>query len=332
MKSTYISILLVFLAGLAFYGYSILWQSESEPTPVPIAQEKPPEVIETQETDTETKLSPEELQQLAVENAEKSLNSAIISSDPSLCDDITIAETKNECIEKSNLALAQKNNDPSKCDFLSGSWIIECKDQIYFRIAQKSTNPEDCAKIESSWMREKCSQSLELTILKEQLNKNKDGVAKIDCDLFKNELAKEQCKADLKVANDQKELTKAIENQSTDNCNLISAIDIKQDCKDAVYYSRAKSNRSGEICENIVNNDLKKQCQITIADASDSSIFAEALEKQEVSICNAIQAADMKQGCIDRIRISDIIETWRKADCAELVDPSLRKSCESSLQ
>jgi hypothetical protein len=82
-----------------------------------------PEDIEVQNTDSETVIpySPEELKQQEAENAKNTMNSAIISADPTLCEEITIPEVQKECNEKSNLALAQKENDPTKCDFLTGS-------------------------------------------------------------------------------------------------------------------------------------------------------------------------------------------------------------------
>ena len=123
MKSTYISIIVVVLAGLAFYGYSLMWQSETEPVKTTPVVEVTPEDIEVQNTDSETVIpySPEELKQQEAENAKNTMNSAIISADPTLCEEITIPEVQKECNEKSNLALAQKENDPTKCDFLTGS-------------------------------------------------------------------------------------------------------------------------------------------------------------------------------------------------------------------
>ena len=88
------------------------------------------------------------------------MNSAIIDADPEQCEQIQIAEIKKECIEKSSLALAQKENDPTRCDVLSVSGARECKDQIYFRLAQISWKISDCKEIYNSWILDKCTQTL----------------------------------------------------------------------------------------------------------------------------------------------------------------------------
>lgn len=335
MKTIYTSTLLLLLAGVGFYGFAYYWQSGEETvgskTEIQSVPDEWARVTPVNDSWSESAIDPEELKRLEIENSTNTMNAAIIASDPTQCESITIAEIKKECIEKSSLALAQKENDPSKCEVLSDSGAIECKDQIYFRLAQLSGNPEDCLKISNTWIRDKCTQWLELALLKEKLKNPSDNKnTKINCDVFTNELAKEQCNADLQVAKDQSQLATAIDTQSTESCESISAPNLKQDCKDTVYFSRAKSNRNADACENIINEDVKGHCKTTVADYSDSDIFTEAIEKQSVNLCNSILAADMKSSCIDRIRISEIIKTGSKADCATLNDVSLRKSCESS--
>jgi hypothetical protein len=125
-------------------------------------------------------------------------------------------------------------------------------------------------------------------------------------------------------------LEKAIEIESTENCDNISAPNLKQECKDTVYFSRAKTNRSIDICDNIVNGEARDFCKTTIEDYSDSDVFTEALEKQSLDLCNKILAADMKRSCIDRVSISEIIKSGSRDDCATISDVSLRNSCESS--
>lgn len=328
MKSIYTIISLVLLAGVATFGYlyygqpsdngGFLWDDDAQ--------------LEQSwaQWDWNHVMTEEERQQ-AVTLAIDTINTAIVTADPSLCEKISIPELKRECVEKSWLALALKDNDPTKCDVLSETWAIECKDQIYFRLAQLSWKTDECLKITNSWSRDKCTQGIEIKILREKIRNNKeDGNQKIDCDSFTNDLAKEQCKPDLKLANDKIILEKALWNQSTESCGDISMQDLRQDCNDAVYFSRAKSKQNVEICENIINPDTKASCLSNIGDLSDSSLFEKAMTEQSLDFCNRIKAPEMKQSCIDRIRISEIIKSWKKSDCSSLVDASLKTSCEDS--
>jgi hypothetical protein len=69
----------------------------------------------------EIQLSSEELNQQQIEASTSLLNSAIVTANPLLCEQILIEEMKEVCIEQANYSLAQNENDPSKCEFLSGT-------------------------------------------------------------------------------------------------------------------------------------------------------------------------------------------------------------------
>ena len=270
--------------------------------------------------------------QKEVENSTKILNSAIITSNPSLCEQISIPEMKQVCIEQSNLSLATTENDPKICEALSGTGIIACKDQVYFQIAESSGKLEDCKMIQDPGIQEKCTQEIELKMLKDKINMSQgnDGGSKINCDGFSNELAKEQCNTNLKLQDDQSQLKVAVESQNSWECETISSQQMKQDCYDAVYFTRAKSSQSTDGCNEIANEDFREHCKNTVWDLSDSRLFEEAILEQSTKLCEGIRADAMKKGCIDRIRISEIIKTGKKEDCATLDDQSLRQTCEKS--
>ncbi|GAB0175106.1 MAG: hypothetical protein HHAS10_09850 [Candidatus Altimarinota bacterium] len=327
MKTSYTIISLLLIAGVAIFGYLYSSRSPDDGGELPGFSSGG----EQQDGEGQEHVMTEEERQQMVTQAIDRVNSAILNANPALCETISIPELKQECIEKSGLALALKENDPTKCDVLSETGAIECRDQIYFRLAQLSGKIDECLKISNSGSRDKCTQGIEIRIIREKIRNNREESGEeVDCDSFTNDLAKEQCKSDLKLSNDKVILEKAIANQSTESCGNISTEDLKQECNDVVYFSRAKSNQNVEICENIVNPDTKSHCLTTIGDLSDSSLFENAMIEQSLDFCNRIKAVEMKQSCLDRIRISDIIKSGKKSDCSSLVDESLRISCEQS--
>ena len=194
---------------------------------------------------------------------------------------------KQVCIEQSNLSLALSENDPLKCDMIPLTGAVECRDQVYYQIAQISQKLEDCKMITGTGLLEKCTQEVEIKILKGQLKQNQDSKSSntIDCEDFKNVIAKEQCQFDLRLVGDQTQLKNALENQSSESCESISSTNLKQDCYDAVYFSRAKSQTNIEVCNNIVNSDMKDHCKATIGDFSDSSLFEKAIIEQSTKFC-----------------------------------------------
>ncbi len=145
------------------------------------------------------------------------MNSAIITSNPSLCEQISLPEMKQICIEQSNLSLATTENDPKICENLSGTGITDCKDQVYFQLAEISGKLDDCKMIQDPGILEKCTQEIELKILRDKIQSNlgSENTKKINCNSFTNELAKEQCAANLKLEDDQSQLKVAVDSQNS---------------------------------------------------------------------------------------------------------------------
>lgn len=306
-------------------------QSNGGTTPatnIPISDEPIPENPGV--TNQVPVLTPEEQQEVELENGKKLMNSAIITSNPILCEQISIPELKQACIDQSSLSLALSESDPLVCNGLSEVGSRECRDQVYYQIAQQSGKIEDCTKITGKEIGEKCTQEIELKAIKKQVDTGANGTSKLDCDSYTNEIAKQQCIVDKRLFDDQSQLKDAIENQSSASCETISDQTLKQDCYDAVYFSRAKTSKKVEICDNIVNSETKEHCRTTLSDFSDSSLFEDAMIEQSTKLCEKISQSGMRTSCIDRIRINEIIKSGNREDCSTLTDVSLRSSCENS--
>ena len=231
-----------------------------------------------------------------------------------------------------------------------------CSDTLLYNSGIQKNDERLCEKIKDSDLKNKCFDYIYSNIAAKTFDEDL-------CNKIKHLELKQNCL-------DRIQASFGRTAKSTETCEVVEDENLKQNCLDDFYFSHSIENLSPESCENIVDIELKERCTKTVAknieviEISKTQVVREyqtseeklagcdqlsgvsadickneanynlALEKKDLSYCNAITDTDKQNQCI-RVQGANINNYYlrqatSKKDpslCSKVLDEGLRTIC-----
>lgn len=310
-------VLLVIVFGLLYYVQKIREVPEAPPvTPEEEVERKPPKGFAIPELAEEVK---ESLDQEA-------LHQALISGKG--CEEILYdKELRQLCLDTLIYNSAIQKNDETLCEKISDKDLRdECFDHVYSKLAAQTFDENLCKKIKDDLLKQNCLDRIQASF-------GRTAESAETCEKIEDEILKQNCL-------DNFYFSSSIDSLSQESCENIVDIELKERCSKTV----AKNIEVAEISKTQVVREyqsseekLKACAELSGEDADlcqDEANFDLALEKKDLSYCNAISDAGKQNQCI-RVQSANINNYYLKQAtskkdpslCSKVLDESLRSIC-----
>ncbi len=159
--------------------------------------------------------------------------------------------------------------------------------------------------------------------------------------------------------------TTAKKTGNIETCQTITATGTQVLCNDNIQSDRAIASKDRELCETISNPDTKTSCQewvdeLTLKSALENNtitqdtcdtlsgshqetcmkeihevdevaIYNEAIEKNDISLCEGLTNADRHSACTDTINLKTAYSTQNSKLCENITNPDKKLYCQSQV-
>jgi len=97
----------------------------------------------------------------------------------------------------------------------------------------------------------------------------------------------------------------------------------EQNCKDQDVFSKAEDKIDKNLCNEIIDDNLKSECVSRV-------VYTQALNSKDKSLCNSIESEDEKQRCIFSVVMKKATDSKDETMCDELGDQA--ESCKNNVR
>lgn len=209
----------------------------------------------------------------------------------------TYAETvsttqKTESEDIATYNTAIEKQDITLCESIAGDSIkSKCLDTIHMSVAQSSDNLDECSVLSDTGKTVQCQDNIYSA--RAQKSTDKKICSKIDATNLRN-----YCE------------------EQIDTKNLKDALE--------------KNTVSESFCSNLVEN-LQDECKSSIIEADDTAIYAEAIQKKDLEMCDTLSDATFQNNCRDTIVLQMALSEKNPDFCASITDTEKKQYCETTL-
>lgn len=255
-------------------------------------------------------------------------NEAIENFDTDICNKITDTKKQQECLDNVYLWLSKEKNEISYCMKIKDSdKITNCKNLMYYDLAIKNNSLAFCNKIKSdNALIKNCNTNIIFATLE---TKDLQWDTKI-CDTL-TWSDKEYCINRIKKADDLETLRDAVEWNDSGDCSSITDVTLKNNCLDVINIDKAINEKNISLCDKIVVIDKKTQCRTSLWKILWEDFLREAIEKNDLNICNKITDNMLKITCSDNIYMKKAYSEKNIWWCDKLQNESNKSQCKNDL-
>lgn len=313
-------IILVLIIVICFGALFYFKKDKTPVTPAEVAEE----IKRPSKSFAKKELTPEEKENL--DNS--ALNEALKTGGANSCAQIKFDEKlRKQCEDGINFTKFIKGGNEHDCQKLHDANLRQqCFDKIYYNAAIEDQSIKLCEKINDTTLKQNCLDKVQAYLGRNA--KNAD-----DCKAIINPQLKQNCL-------DNFYLSKSVKSLEVDKCKNINDAELQKECTQTVKHSIKvkEENKKYAVREYKSNTEMLTECDKLNDEKSDKckddANFNLALEKKDLSYCNAIDDEDKKQKCIgeqsnniSRFYLRQAIVKKDSSLCNKITDVSLRQTC-----
>ncbi|MBN1258954.1 hypothetical protein JXA05_04330 [Candidatus Peregrinibacteria bacterium] len=277
----------------------------------------------------EIELTPE--QKKEVDNA--ALSQALLSGSAEDCEKITWDEAlKKQCLDAANFADILRGGDEKQCEKLHDPKMKQdCYDKIYQASAKDTLDIALCEKIANEALKQNCKDTL-LALM------GRKASSVQDCDAIQDPALRKNCR-------DSYFFEASVDSLDEANCDRIGDAATKDRCvativqnKKVIAEAQSQAVREYKSGTEILSGCDKFSGEAAIA-CKDEANFDLALEKKDLTYCNTIVDAVLKNKCvneqganINRFYLRQAVAKKNPTLCGKITNEETRSLCLQSVQ
>lgn len=196
---------------------------------------------------------------------------------------------------------------------------------MYEKTATDTKNKNLCSHISDTNISQRCRENIDANILSE-ITKNNTANEQI-CSKLENNFQKE-CKKLIENYKMEATYTETITKENIEQCQMIGDTKLTLKCRDEILYKKALKENLDTLCSQIQDINQRNFCLSSTQNQKDAKNFEVAIQNNHIEICNSIINTDLKNRCYDIITLSIIQKTKNIELCKTLKNTGSIKTCE----
>ncbi len=258
----------------------------------------------------------------------RAYHEAISKKDEDLCANIKSKSLKKTCRVDITIQKAKDDGSEEICETLT--WQDDkkrCNNERLHSIALRTSNKVICDQIVDNMDKHlRCIEDVDSNILNAILES--DTADERVCDTLGDSFFRE-CITHIKKNKTAKNYTSTIDSIDKDDCTVSSDPKEKQKCQDNKLFEKAKKTSDVTTCTGIQDEEIKQKCIQQVSYTNDMVFFKSAKENKKLNICNKIVDTNMKVQCRDLVLLDMAQSAKNTAFCSSIQDETLKQECNS---
>jgi hypothetical protein len=253
------------------------------------------------------------------------MNRAMSESDSSLCMAIRDTSLALECRE-SLLSLGfTQSGTVADCQILTLSDIRDrCQSTIAQNTALSAMDKTLCGGITTPTQQAYCREEIDARVLANLIETK--TATEANCTSLETK-HQEACLASIVRIDDNTILQEAISTDTLELCKTLSTEDLRYTCFDAILMKRALVSGDKNNCDYLHDETKKATCLARTTIQDDNEIFKKAIIEKNLSSCQSIGNATLKDRCHDSVTLLLIRDTGDATLCDTLTNTGTIASC-----
>ena len=203
-------------------------------------------------------------------------------------------------------------------------------DNFLYNDALWTKNLANCKRITEEWLKENCLSTLVFQMIESKdfpwntniCNELQEHNKQYCLQTIENKTSSQD---------DVKNLEGALQTNDISGCDSIANEPLKKGCKDNINLKLAFSSQDKSKCSLLYDENRKKSCLEHFSKEDDKQFFTQATQTLNKSMCEKILNNETKIQCNDTILFKIAIQNKDKTQCNMILNPSLKTDCEKLL-
>ncbi len=258
------------------------------------------------------------------------LHQAIETRDDILCDSIQDINSQEMCHDEIIFVKSWILWDVELCGKITTPSVKnKCFDAFFSQEALKKQDATFCEKLSSETQKVSCLEHIRLALADKAIESG--NITKETCNTLSDD-KRDYCLKQSNQIHDPEIYNLAITDKNLESCKKIENQELQTSCHDVLVHQRAIEEKSGAVCNDIIQEDKKSACNLQLSSFQESQDFQSILSLWDISKCNTMNDELLQIKCFDILTLRRSLKERDITWCNSIHDTEMKQQCNITLQ